>query len=102
MPALRPEIEEVPQGGKYFIKPQLKRLDNWKSLRGGGKYYLADPGIYFARNVDVHLNHGPSLENVLYVYLRFRGYRFSAGRIGKLECDFIARKHDLYATSRCP
>lgn len=86
---------------KILYRCQRFDLKSRKSLRGG-KYYLADPGIYFARNVDVHLNYEPSLENVLYVYLRFRGYRFSAGRIGKLECDFIARKHDLYATSRCP
>lgn len=68
-----------------------------KSLRGEEKYYLADPGIYYARNVDVRLNYGPSLENALYIYLRSRGYRLSVGRIGKLECDFIARRRNAYA-----
>ncbi|WP_291532987.1 ATP-binding protein [Bifidobacterium sp. UBA6881] len=72
-------------------------LKSRKSLRGEEKYYLADPGIYFARNVDVRLNYGPSLENALYLYLRSRGYRLSVGRIGKLECDFIARKRNEYA-----
>ena len=82
---------------KILYRCQRFDLKSRKSLRGEEKYYLADPGIYFARNVDVRLNYGPSLENALHVYLRSRGYRLSVGRIGKLECDFIARKHDLYA-----
>lgn len=66
---------------KILYRCQRFDLKSRKSLRGGRekKYYLADPGIYFARNVDVHLNYEPSLENVLYVYLRFRGYRLSVG-----------------------
>lgn len=68
-----------------------------KSLKGEEKYYLADPGIYFARNVDVRLNYGPSLENALYIYLCSHGYKLAVGRIGKLECDFIARKRNKYA-----
>ncbi len=82
---------------KILYKCQRFDLKSRKSLRGEEKYYLADPGIYFARNVDVRLNYGPSLENALYIYLRSRGYKLSVGRIGKLECDFIARSHDLYA-----
>ena len=82
---------------KILYRCQRFDLKSRKSLRGEEKYYLADPGIYFARNVDVRLNFGPSLENALYVYLRSRGHRLSVGRIGKLECDFIARKHDFYA-----
>lgn len=58
-------------------------LKSRKSLRGEEKFYLADPGIYFVRNVDMRLNHGPSLENALHIYLRSRGYRLSIGRIGK-------------------
>lgn len=30
-------------------------------------------------------------------YLRYGGYRVSVGRIGKLECDFICRRHDDYS-----
>lgn len=67
-----------------------------KSLRGEGKFYLADTGIYFATNTDGRINYGPILENVLYVYLKSRGYEVSVGRIGELECDFIARKNDEY------
>ena len=82
---------------KVLYRCERFDLKSRKSLRGEEKYYLADPGIYFARNVDVRLNYGPSLENALYIYLRSRGYRLSVGRIGKLECDFIARRRNAYA-----
>lgn len=59
-----------------------------------GKFYLADTGIYFATNSDGRINYGPVLENILYIYLRSRGYDLSVGRIGQLECDFIARKSE--------
>ena len=82
---------------KVLYRCERFDLKSRKSLRGEEKYYLADPGIYFARNVDVRLNYGPSLENALYIYLRSRGYKLSVGRIGKLECDFIARRRNAYA-----
>lgn len=82
---------------KLLYKCERFDLKSRKSLRGETKYYLADPGIYFARNVDVRLNYGPALENALYLYLRSQGYKLSVGRIGKLECDFIARRRNAYA-----
>lgn len=82
---------------KVLYRCERFDLKSRKSLRGEEKCYLADPGIYFARNIDVRLNYGPSLENALYIYLRSRGYKLSVGRIGKLECDFIARRRNAYA-----
>ena len=82
---------------KVLYRCERFDLKSRKSLHGEEKYYLADPGIYFARNVDVRMNYGPSLENALYIYLRSRGYKLSVGRIGKLECDFIARRRNAYA-----
>lgn len=67
-----------------------------KSLRGEQKYYLADLGIYFSRNVDARINYGPVLENIVYTYLSAKNYKISVGRIGKLECDFITRTNDEY------
>jgi len=67
-----------------------------KSLRGEQKYYLADLGIYFSRNVDARINYGPVLENIVYTYLCAKNYKVSVGRIGKLECDFITRLGDEY------
>ncbi len=67
-----------------------------RSLRGEQKYYLADLGIYFSRNVDARINYGPVLENIVYTYLSAKSYKISVGRIGKLECDFITRINDEY------
>lgn len=72
-------------------------LKSRKSIGAAQKYYLADLGIYFSRNTDGRINYGPVLENILYIYLRSKGYSLSVGQIGKLECDFIARKGDRYA-----
>lgn len=72
-------------------------LKSKRSLGALEKYYLADLGIYFARNTDGRINYGPALENVLYTYLRSHGYALSIGKIGNLECDFIARKGNAYA-----
>lgn len=55
---------------KVLYKCERFDLKSRRLFRDEEKYYLADPGIYFARNVDVRLNYGPSLENVLYLYFR--------------------------------
>jgi uncharacterized protein len=80
------------------ILNECKRFDlkSRKSLQGSEKYYLADTGLYFATNTDERINYGPVLENILYIYLLSKGYKVSVGRIGKLECDFIAQKDDTY------
>ncbi|MBW3083754.1 ATP-binding protein [Bifidobacterium phasiani] len=72
-------------------------LKSRKSLQGWEKYYLADLGIYYARNTNTQTSYGPALENLVYTYLRGRGYAVSVGRIGRFECDFIVRKGDGYA-----
>ncbi len=66
-----------------------------KSLSGEKKYYLADTAFYFSTNTDNRINYGPALENLIYVYLRSKNYSVSVGRIGSLECDFIARDVNL-------
>ncbi len=71
-------------------------LKSKRSLQQHGKYYLADTSLYFAINNDARINYGPILENILYIYLTARGYKLAVGRIGKLECDFIARKGERY------
>lgn len=85
------------ENAKILYKCPRFDLRSRKSLRGGEKYYLADPGVYFARNTDTRLSYGPALENALYLHLRSKGYEVSVGRIGKLECDFIVRRHNQYA-----
>ena len=63
-----------------------------KVLNSEKKYYLADLSIYYALNTDNRINYGPLLENVLFSYLKYKSYNLSVGKIGNLECDFIARR----------
>lgn len=63
-------------------------------LKGKKKYYLADLSFYYALNTDNRINFGPSLENIVFVFARSKGYSVSVGRIGLLECDFILRDID--------
>lgn len=63
-----------------------------KNLIGERKYYLADLSFYFMNNTDARINFGPVLENLIFLYLRQKDYSVSIGKIGELECDFIARK----------
>ncbi len=66
-------------------------LKSKKAVRREQKYYLSDLAIYFAMNTDNRLSYGPSLENIVYLYLASQDYQISIGKIGKLECDFIIR-----------
>ena len=73
-------------------------LKSKKSLKRDQKYYLSDLAIYFYMNTDNRLSFGPSLENIVFLYLTSHDYQISIGKIGKLECDFIARdKNGDYA-----
>ena len=70
-------------------------LKSRKSISGEQKYYLSDPGFYYAMNTDKRINYGPVMENIVYIYARSKGYEISVGRIGKLECDFILHKNSF-------
>ena len=87
---------DILQTAKILYKCPRFDMKSRKALMGEGKFYLADTGIYFSRNVDGRINYGPVLENVVYTYLSCRGYKMSVGQIGSLECDFIARKGNDY------
>ena len=77
---------------KIVYRCQRFDMKSRKSLTREEKYYLADLGFYFAMNTDARINYGPVLENVTYQYLRSKGYMVSVGRMGALECDFVARR----------
>ena len=87
---------EILENAKILYKCPRFDIKSKKSLRGEQKYYLADLSIYFSMNVDTRINYGAALENILYCYLKAKGYSLSVGRIGKFECDFITRKRDEY------
>ena len=87
---------KILENAKIIYRCPRFDIKSKKSLRGEQKYYLADLGIYFSRNVDTRINYGPVLENIVYTYLSAKNHKISVGRIGKLECDFITRINDEY------
>lgn len=87
---VRGYIEELKKA-KIVYECNRFDLKSKKAIKRDQKYYLADLAIYFAMNTDNRLSYGPSLENVVYLYLASNDYQISIGRIGKMECDFIVR-----------
>jgi len=85
---------EILKKAKIIYECNRFDLKSKKSLLRDQKYYLADMALYFSTNVDNNLNYGPSLENIVYLYLVSNGYQVSVGKIGNFECDFIVRKQN--------
>ena len=85
---------EILKKAKIICECNRFDLKSKKSLLRKQKYYLADLALYFSTNVDNSLNYGPSLENLVYLYLVSNGYQVSIGKIGDFECDFIVRKQN--------
>ena len=83
---------EILENAKIIYACDLFDMKSKRVLDGEKKYYLSDLSIYYALNTDNRINYGPVLENALFSYLKSKNYNLSVGRIGKLECDFIARR----------
>lgn len=84
---------EMLENAKIIYKCPRFDLKSKQAMKTEQKYYLADLSIYYSMNVDGRINYGPVLENILFCYLKSKGYRLSVGKIGNLECDFIARQN---------
>ena len=80
------------ENAKIIYRCDIFDIKSKEVLKGEKKYYLADTSIYFSLNTDNRVNYGPVLENILHNYLVSKDYSLSVGKVGKLECDFIARK----------
>ena len=94
---IRNYIEDLKKA-KIIYECNRFDLKSKKALQREQKYYLADLSIYFAMNTDNRFSFGPSLENIVYLYLLGKDYQVSVGKIGNLECDFIVRdKKQNYA-----
>lgn len=83
---------ELLENAKILYPCDLFDMKSKIVLDGDKKYYLADLSIYYALNTDNRINYGPVLENILFLYLKSHNYNLSVGKIGNLECDFIARR----------
>ena len=82
---------DILENAKIIYKCSAFDIKSKSVLNGERKYYLADTSIYFAMNTDNRINYGPVLENILHNYLISKDYKLNVRKIGKLECDFIAR-----------
>lgn len=83
---------DILEKAKIIYSCDLFDIKSKVVLKGEKKYYLADFSIYYTLNTDNRISYGPMLENIVYNYLKSKNYSLSVGKIGKLECDFIARK----------
>jgi predicted AAA+ superfamily ATPase len=73
------------KAGRYDIKGKVR-------LKTLGKYYVVDVGI---RDLIIRSwsdDRGRTLENIVYLELRRRGYEVSIGKVGDREVDFVATK----------
>ena len=84
---------DILEKAKIIYSCDLFDIKSKSVLKGEKKYYLADLSIYYSQNTDNRINYGPVLENVIFSYLKSKNYKLSVGYIGKLECDFIAKKN---------
>ena len=84
---------EMLEKAKIIYKCPRFDLKSKQSMKTEQKYYLSDLSIYYSMNVDGRINYGPVLENILFCYLKSKGYKLSVGKIGNLECDFIVRQN---------
>ena len=84
---------EMLEKAKIIYKCPRFDLKSKQSMKTEQKYYLADLSIYYSMNEDGRINYGPVLENILFCYLKSKGYKLSVGKIGNLECDFIVRQN---------
>ena len=87
---VRSYIEELKKA-KIIYECNRFDLKSRRSIKRDQKYYLGDLSICFSVNTDNRLNYGPSLENIVFLYLASQNYQVSIGKIGGLECDFIVR-----------
>ena len=83
---------DILEKAKIIYSCDLFDIKSKMVLKGEKKYYLADFSIYYTLNTDNRISYGPILENIVYNYLKSKNYNLSVGKIGKLECNFIARK----------
>ena len=75
-----------------FVMYRVARYDvkGRQHLKTGFKYYVCDPGLRYSVIGSRQIDEGFILENVVFLELLRRGKEVYIGKIGNLECDFIA------------
>lgn len=74
-----------------FYPVQRYDIKGKQLLKTNGKHYIVDPGLrnYLEDYRDSDI--GRTLENIVFLQLKYDGYSVSVGKIRDIEVDFIAR-----------
>ena len=75
-----------------FYPVQRYDIKGKQLLKTNGKHYIVDPGLrnYLEDYRDSDI--GRTLENIVFLQLKYDGYSVSVGKIRDIEVDFIARR----------
>jgi predicted AAA+ superfamily ATPase len=79
-----------------YILSRCRRYDLQvgEPLKTQEKFYLADPVLRYALMGFASETVGTSLENIVYLELKRRGYDVYMGKLGRRELDFVAFRGD--------
>lgn len=82
------------ENGYLFYRAKQYDIRGREYLRTNGKYFIVDAGLRRNAIGRKDGNYSNSLENIIFIELKRRGYLVDDGRLDRKEIDFVARKLD--------
>ena len=76
-----------------FYPVERYDVEGKQLLKQNQKYYISDLGLRRYMVTKKNYDLGFSLENVVYLELKRRGYRINIGKVGSTEVDFVTEKN---------
>lgn len=80
-----------------FIFYPVERFDvkGKQLLKTNKKYYIVDTGLRSYLLAKNSLDLGFTLENIVFLELKRRGYKVNIGKVGEKEIDFVVQKNGV-------